>query len=242
MTTLARITITTVLSFLLFSCNFDVHFNSGVKGNGNVTVEDRSVNAPFSSIKAAEGLSVYLTQGNDTKISVEADENLQELILVEVEDDVLKIHTKKNIGRSKAKNVIVHFRDISGISGSSGSSIKSTNTIATKHLDVNGSSGSSIKLDVATEVLDCHSSSGSNVKLAGETDRLIADASSGSQIKAQDLIAQVSNADASSGANISVNTKESLVAKASSGGNVSYYGNPKTIEKNNGVSGSISQR
>lgn len=242
MTTLARITITTILSFLMFSCNFDVHFNSGVKGNGKVTVEDRTINGSFSSIRAAEGLNVFLTQGNDTKISVEADENLQELILVEVEDNVLKIHTKKNIGRSKAKNVMVEFKDVSGISGSSGSSVKSTSTIATKHLDVHGSSGSSIKLEVATDVLDCDSSSGSSIKLSGETNRFIADASSGSLIKAQDLVAQNSNAEASSGANVSVNTLESLVAKASSGGNISYYGNPKSVEKSDGVSGSISKR
>ena len=242
MTTLARITITTILSFIMFSCNFDVHFNSGVKGNGNVTVEEREVNEPFSSIRASEGLDVYLTQGNDTQITVEADENLQELILVEVDNDVLKLHTKKNIGRSKAKKVMVHFKEVSSISGSSGSRVKSTNTIIAKHLDVRGSSGSSLNLEVATDVLDCGSSSGSSVKLTGETQRLIADASSGSRIKAQDLMAQKSSVNASSGANVSVNTQESLIAKASSGGNITYYGNPETVEKSDGVSGNISKR
>jgi len=242
MTTLTKIIVTTLLSFCLFSCNFDIKFNSGVDGNGKVTIEDRTVTEPFSSIRATEGLDVYLTQATNSKITVEADENLQELILVEVNDDVLKIHTKKNIGRSESKKVLVHFKDISSITGTSGSNVKSTNTINAKHLHVRGSSGSNLTLDVGTEVLECSTSSGCNLKLSGNTIKLITDASSGSDIEAENLNAESTNAQASSGANISVNTSDALVAKASSGGNISYYGNPKSVEKSDGVSGNISKR
>ena len=83
MTALVKFILATILSLTLFSCNFDMNFNHGVRGNGNVTTEARTINESFSTIKATEGLDVYLTQSNNESITVEADENLHDLIIVE---------------------------------------------------------------------------------------------------------------------------------------------------------------
>tara|TARA_R110001583_G_scaffold82065_6_gene218190 strand:- start:1198 stop:1914 length:717 start_codon:yes stop_codon:yes gene_type:complete len=238
MTTLSKIIVATVLSLSLFSCNFDF----GVTGNGNVTIEDRNVNESFTSIKATEGLNVYLTQSDSESITVEADENLQELIITEVENGVLKIHTKENIGRSKSKKVMVSFKTISGITSTSGSDVYSTNTITVDNLELKSTSGSDMKLDVNTTFLNCKSTSGSDLKISGKTQNLIAEATSGSDIKAGDLIAESSEVKATSGADITVNTSKKLTAKVTSGGDIKYYGNPETVEKNDDVSGSISKR
>lgn len=240
MTTLTKIIVATVLAILsltLFSCNFNI--NSGVSGNGNVQIEERIISQSFSAIKATEGLNVYLTQGNTESITVEADENLHELILTEVVDGVLKIHTKENIGRASAKKVMINFKDITAITSTSGSDVYSTNTITANHLKLKSTSGSDMKLDVNTSVLECESTSGSDLKLSGKTDRLIAEATSGSDIKASNLIAQSSQVKATSGADISVNTQKELTAKASSGGDIKYYGNPEKVSKKDGTSGSI---
>lgn len=129
MTTLTKIIITTLLSLTLFSCNFDINLSPGVKGNGNVTEEERGITASFSSIKVSEGLNVYLTQSDNENIIVKADDNLHELIITEVINGVLKIHTSKNIGRAASKQVIVTFKDVSKISSSSGSDVYATNII-----------------------------------------------------------------------------------------------------------------
>ncbi|MEP1488529.1 MAG: head GIN domain-containing protein [Algibacter sp.] len=242
MTTLIKIIITTLLSLTLFSCNFDINFNSGVKGNGNVTEEERGVIESFNSIKASQGLDVYLTQNDDENIIVEADDNLHELIITEVVNGVLKIHTSKNIGRATSKKVIVSFKDVSKIISSSGSDVYSTHAINADHLELSTSSGSDMKLEVNTSVLDCKSSSGSDLRLSGQTGKLIAEASSGSDIKAGDLKAESSQVKASSGADITVNTSKELVAKASSGGDIKYYGNPEKVNKSNSSSGSVRKK
>lgn len=242
MTTLIKIIIASILSLTLFSCNFDINFNSGVKGNGNVTTQERTINESFTSIKAAEGLDVYLTQSNNQSITVEADENLHDLIITEVKNGVLKIHTKQNIGRNTSKKVMVSFKDISSITSTSGSDVYTTNTINTDELEVKTTSGSDMKLEVNTSVLNCKSTSGSDLRLSGKTEKLIAEATSGSDIKAGDLIAQSSHVKATSGADITVNTSKQLIAKATSGGDIKYYGNPETVEKNNHVSGSIRKK
>jgi hypothetical protein len=242
MTTLIKFIVATVLSLMLLSCNFDINLNSGVRGNGEVITTDRTVNASFSSIKATEGLDVYLTQSTTEAISVEADENLHDLILTEIEDGVLKIHTKENIGKATSKRVNVNFKAVSSITSTSGSDVYSTNTITADRLDLKSTSGSDMTLDVNTSVLNCKSTSGSDLKLSGKTIKLVAEATSGSDIKAADLNAESSEVRATSGADITVNTSKALTARATSGGDIKYYGNPETVDKSDSSSGSVKQQ
>lgn len=242
MATLIKLIVAAVLSLTLFSCNFDINLNSGVRGDGNVTIETRTLNKPFITIAASKGLDVYLTQGNNESLTIEADENLHELIITEIKDGVLKIHTKENIGYASSKKVHVTFKDISNIIATSGSDVYSTNTINAENLGLTTTSGSDMTLDLNTSLLNCKSTSGSDLRLSGKTGKLIAIATSGSDIKAADLKAESSEITATSGADVIVNTSKELTATATSGGGVKYYGNPKRVSKNNSSSGSISQQ
>lgn len=239
MTTLTKIIATTLLSFLLFSCNFDLNFGMGVKGNGNVKTEERPVTQPFNAIKTSHGLDVQLTQDSQERLVVEADENLQDLIKTEVKDHTLHIYAKKNIGWAASKKIKVSFKDLSEISSSSGSDVMSTNIITSDRLMLNSSSGSDMVLTINTTALSCNSSSGSDLKLEGSTQTLVAEASSGADIEASKLQAESSQVTVSSGADITINTAKELTASASSGGDITYYGNPKIINKSNHPSGSI---
>ena len=260
MTTLTKIIVSTLLSLLFFSCNFDINLG-GVVGNGHVVKETRTIDGPFDAIQASEGLNVYLTQNDSESIIVEADENLQDLIITEVSNNVLKIHTKKNIGSAASKKITVNFKNVSRITSDSGSNVYSINTIIAEELkletssgsdmvlDVNASkvycsasSGSDLELDVNSLVIECHSSSGSDIELTGKVTKLTAEASSGSDIKASDLLAESTEAIASSGSDISVNTSKELIASANSGGGISYYGNPEKVERNDSPSGSIKKK
>jgi hypothetical protein len=241
MTTLSKIVTATVLSLLLVSC-IDMNSITGVTGNGNVQIENRSSNESFNKISASQGLDVYLTQGNEESITVEADENLLDIIKTEITGDELRIYAKNNIGYAASKKITVTFKDIRSIESTSGSDIRSTNTIKVDNLELNTSSGSDMSLSVETNQLDCHSSSGSDLRLSGSTEKLFAKASSGSDIKAGDLISQSSQVKATSGSDITVNTSKELTASANSGGDVKYYGNPAIVNKNGGPSGSITKR
>lgn len=242
MTTLTKIIVSTILAMLMLSCNMNFNLGPGVSGNGNVVTDQRSLNDSFNAIEVSRGLDVFLIQSDHEGIEVEADENLQEIIITEVSGNVLKIYADENIRRSESQKVFVNFKSVGSISSSSGSDVFSTNTITADNLELSTSSGSDMELNIDTESVSCDSSSGSNLKLSGKTNTLYAEASSGSDIKAGNLTAISSRAKASSGANITINTSKELIAKASSGGDIKYYGNPEKIEKSDGVSGSISQQ
>ena len=239
MTTLARITITLILAILFSSCGFDINFGNGKKGNGIVTEDHRPVNADFTSISASEGLDVYVTQGNDFDIMVEADDNVIDLIGTDIKNGTLRIHAIENIGRA-TKKVYVTLPVITTLETSSGAGLITKNTIRAQNIDLSASSGSRLEImDLKAEKVTVDSSSGADIKMVGDTKALYGNASSGSGIKAENLTATTCEASASSGAGITVNVSESLIAKASSGGNIRYTGNA-IVENKKSSSGSVS--
>jgi len=240
MTTLVRIAIALLMALFLSSCGFDIQigdFGTGKKGNGVVVNDTRSVGEDFTKVSASEGLLVYVTQADEFKIEVEADENVIDLIETDIKNGKLRIHTEENIGRA-TKNIYVSLPKVTALRSSSGAHLTSKNVIKTTELEVDGSSGAIIDLEVVTNEIEIDASSGANLNISGSTDDALVDVSSGGNINAKDLETRTCNADASSGGNVKIQVSKSLVADASSGGNISYSGDPN-VEKKKSVSGSV---
>lgn len=220
------------------SCNLDLHFGQ-VNGNGNVTTEDRAVTSDFTEVKGSSGLDIYINEGSENKIVVEADENLQENIETEIQNGRLTISCVKSIGRSKSKKVYVTYVSLNHISSSSGADIIVNSVLKNEHITLDASSGSEIEVEVFAKEITIETSSGADVKVSGKATTLLASSSSGSEIKARELMVVNCNADASSGADITVNTKEKLQTEATSGGTIKYYGNPSAITNDESRSGNV---
>lgn len=225
-------------SLILSSCNF----NFGKKGNGNVETQDRDVSENFSAIQASAGIDVYLTQGNETKISVEADENLLQYIKTDIKNGKLNITASENIGWHKAKKVYVTFIEVNKIEANSGSQVVGNSVIKSENLLLSSSSGAEIEVEVFSKELTVQTSSGADLKVSGKASSLIAKASSGSELDAKELLTLNCTAHASSGAKIIVNPKEKLDANASSGADIYYYGNPISVNSNKSSSGSVKKK
>ncbi len=242
MTTLVRIAVAALVALFLSSCGFDINlgdFTSGKKGNGKVVTETREITEDFTEVSTSEGLMVYVTQADDFKIDVEADENVIELIATDIKNGKLRIHARENIG-SATKKIHVSLPEISALKGSSGSQLHSENTIESNSLEVDGSSGAQIRLEMVVNDLEIDASSGANVTISGNSDHAEVDVSSGGFINAKDLQTKSCNADASSGGNVKIQVSDALTANASSGGNIGYSGNPK-IQNKKSLSGSVHQ-
>jgi len=211
---------------LATSCVFN-----GLSGNGKVQSEKRNTSSNFTGIHVSQGIDVYLTTNNATAISVEADENIIDLIKTEVKDGVLNIYLSKQVWRSKTRKVYVSAPIINKIATTSGASVRFENTLKTDKLSLKSSSGSDILAIVAVNDLSCKASSGADIRISGTTKNFDVSASSGSDIKAYNLVAEYANAHASSGADIKVYATKSIGVKTSSGGDVNYKGNPKNVDK-----------
>ena len=180
---------------------------------------------------------VYVTQADEFKIKVEADENIIDLIRTDIKNGKLRIHSSENIGRA-TKNIYVSLPKVTTLRSSSGAHLTSKNTIKSNELEIDASSGAILEIEVVVNEIDIDASSGANLNISGVADEAMIDVSSGGNINARNLETQTCDADASSGGNVKVQVSKSLMADASSGGNISYSGDP-TVEKKKSVSGSV---
>ncbi len=236
MTTLAKILISICLSIACCSCN--MVFN-GVSGKGEVVTKERVIDEKFDRIKVSRGLDVILSNSTDQKVIVEANKNLHEHIKVYVKENTLIVTSDENIFRADEKNVFISYNRLNKVIVSSGASITAEETVIQKELALNASSGGDMKLEVKAENLESSVSSGATINLSGKVNHHKAKASSGADIRAQDLMSLSSQANASSGASIKIHAKNEFSGKATSGGDVIYYGEPEIVSETDSSGGNV---
>jgi hypothetical protein len=240
-TIITKFILVALTALFLSSCNHTVNWNS-IEGSGNVTTEKRNVQGNFTNVEVNNGIDLIIEQSEITEIIVEADDNLQEHITTTIENGTLIISCDKNLLLDlTAKKVTVKMPVIEALEATSSSTITTTNTITGENIRIHSSSGATVEVNIEAEIIICDSSSGSDITINGKALQLKTTASSGSDIKATNLLANDVTAQVSSGASISVHAIVNLDAKASSGGDITYAIEPKTIEKNTSSGGSISK-
>jgi hypothetical protein len=225
---------------LFSSCAVDM-FNR-VNGNRNVVTEDRSTKEDFTKIKVSTGLDLYISQGSKNQITVEADENLQDIIRTEVKDGVLKIYSEKNIWRAKARKVYVTVKTLEALTATSGSDAYAKETLKVNDLKISATSGADIHISVNVNTIETTATSGSNIEVSGASNNHISKATSGASIDAYQLRSKNVTVKVTSGANINVHASESIDAKATSGGDIDFKGSPKKVNKKTSSGGSVSAK
>jgi hypothetical protein len=237
--TMTRLILIALATLFLSSCNHSVNWNT-IEGSGNVTTEKRKIEGKFTNIEVNNGIDLTIEQSETTEIIVEADDNLQEHITTTIKNGTLIISCEKNISIDlSSKRVIVKMPFIEALEATGSSTIKSANTLMGENITIHSSSAATIKLNLEADTIICDSSSGSDITINGKALELKTTASSGSDIKAINLLANNVTAHVSSGASISVHAIVNLNAQASSGGDITYVVEPKSIEKNTSSGGNI---
>ena len=254
----------TFKNLLLFILVSVVGFNTAVYAGNNDKTELRQVKN-FNGIKVSTGIDLYITMGNSEEVKIVADDEIIDDIITEVKDGTLHIYMKKNNwfnwgNFNQSRKAYVSVKELLEIDASSGSDVRSENTLEGESIKIEASSGSDVELNLVYKNISLNTSSGSDAKLEGRAKTFKAEASSGSDINAGDLetsICQVrvsSGSDAivnvtdelyaraSSGADVAIHATGEIYANASSGADVNYYGNPsvKNIDESSG--GDVSQR
>lgn len=204
----------------------------------------------FSGLEVSTGINVVFKQENATNVKVFADSDKLHNVITKVENGVLKIYIdNKGAKKMKFKNLSVNVSSprMDHIKTSSGSNFTGVNSIKENNLridassgsivsgkfsvtnttDLNVSSGSNVKANITSGKILVKSSSGSSAVLDGNADSGMFDVSSGAVCKAENLRVNVAEVESTSGSSASVNVKDRMRVRASSGGSVRYKGNPK---------------
>lgn len=142
-----------------------------IEGNGKVRMEPRNVSA-FHAILITGVFNVQLEQGSREAVKVEADENIQPLILTEVDHDTLKIMLKKDVSISNSKkiNVFITLVDVSKIDMKGVGTLKCASVLKLKELEFRNEGIGATSLNVEVGKLTVNTESLGALKLTGLAD------------------------------------------------------------------------
>jgi len=218
------------------SCTYAI---KGIKGNGKVVKQEREISS-FSGIEVGGAFKVYLTQGSSETLTVEADENLLEVIETEVRGSTLRIRTTEDIRDSEALNIYITFKDLNELDVSGACELTGENKfkLGDLDLDCSGASDLMLKVDAKNMLMDC--SGASQMDLYGSAESIMMDISGASHMDASDLEVKICEAEISGASSAKVNVSSELSAEVSGAGSLKYTGDP--IIKSHEVSGAGSMR
>ncbi len=196
----------------------------------SVSAQPRPV-AAFHAISVSNGIALYLVAGQPAQVAVSADApEDRDRIKTTVTDGVLRVSFDNSDEKRNRRAPDRHLRAyvtadrLTALMASSGASVEVKDRYATDSLQIDLSSGASLRADFAATALAVQLGSGSDATLTGRTTRLAVRAGSGSTFNGKDLQAAHGRADAASGAAVQLVAEQTLAATASSGGTVRYSG------------------
>lgn len=209
--------------------------------------EERPVSS-FTRLDVGGPFDVTLVQDGTEKLVVEADPEDMEDIVTEVRGGKLVIrYDRNNWGNWNNRNsrrfyVKLSVKNLEAIGTSASANLRSTGTLKASRLGLSASSGSDLELALEAGEVTCEVSSGADVDLTGTANFFEVDVSSGADVGAGQLKAARCVANVSSGADATVHATEELDARASSGGDVHYYGNPARLRVSSSSGGDVNSK
>jgi hypothetical protein len=221
----------------------DKHEVAKVSSEGNV-VQDRHLSG-FNAVDAAGSFDVYITQGANESVKVDAPAEMQERIIAEVEGGTLRLHDKRgtwSMGWGGVKKVAIYVTinqvNAIGITGSGNVYFKDGVRSSRLRLAVSGSGDVLGKVDAKS--LECDISGSGDMKLYGHAENSSVSVSGSGDFTARDLVTVNTSVQVSGSGDASVNVSNNLTAAVSGSGDVDYVGSPKHVVKTKSGSGDVS--
>jgi hypothetical protein len=233
-----RVSLLLITALIVATSCADAQFRKTIYGNGEVKKESRKA-MNFSSIRVSTGINVYLSQGDQESITVEADANLHEYIITEIKGGVLHVYTDVNIRKAEARKVYVTMRTIESIKTSSAGDVEGLTPIIADILELSTSSAGDINIEVKAKEIKASTSSSGDITLRGTADILTGETSSAGDLKASEFTVREAYLSASSAGDIRITVTEKLKARASSAGDIFYGGTPKYVDVQSSSAGSV---
>lgn len=198
----------------------------------------------FDKIEVNGAYDLYITQGQEYSLRIEAEPEIQEKIKTEVKDGQLRITHKKHkiqigIFKSKARKIYVTLPELKELCINGSSDVIGQNKFKAGNLSlvVNGSGDIDLELE-ASDVSTSIRGSG-DIKLKGSADNFDISIAGSGDVSAYDLASQKTTVNIKGAGDCKVNAGQELTVNISGSGDVSYQGNPKVVMKNVSGVGSI---
>lgn len=213
-----------------------------VQGTGTNTTNAIPVDH-FTKLEIEGVFDVILKQGNESSVIIDADENLQDHIEVDVRGEVLTISTGKvKIKKSNRAVVTVIFTELKEIVHNGVGDIRSFNTINCKDLELEiiGVGDAELSLNCTNLVLEYNGVG--DVILDGIVTHAEFEVNGVGDLKAFDLTVENMDLEQNGVGNSEINVTNELSIDFSGVGNIRYTGKPKIKKISKSGIGSVKER
>lgn len=122
-----------------------------IKGNRSV-IEVTEDLAPFRAIELSDDLDIRIEKGPSESVSIEADDNLVDILKFKVENGTLVISSFYNITSKKILNIVVTYTELDAITITNGL-LTMNDVITSDGLDVNASGTARLILNASANVI-----------------------------------------------------------------------------------------
>lgn len=210
----------------------------GVRGNGRVVTENRSV-GNFDGLIIKGACDVIISQGAN-QVKLETDENLQEVVKIYVQDGNLVVENKESIKKSTEMKLYVSVNQLRLLKVSGAATIEARDVIEGKELEINVSGAADATLDVDVACLHVFCSGAVTLNLSGRSGCANYEIEGAATLKAFDLKSDEVQIDVSGTGSAELFADESLAITVSGMASIDYKGNPSITKKMHGT-GSVNR-
>ena len=197
----------------------------------------------FNKIEISVPSSIFIIQGDAESVRIEADMDIRNMIVPEVQNRVLRIrykHSRYSPPRNKKIEIYITVRELNGISIASSGKIKADD-ISTDDLDISISGSGDLEFNgLNADKLNVALAGSGKFNLAGYVENQSIRISGSGKYFASELISKTCNVSIAGSGKVIVNVAESLNVRISGSGDVSYIGQP-SISKSISGSGVIKE-
>ena len=230
----------TTVFFLVFalvctSCsNGDFNFFSGIDGQGQSATQELNLDN-FNGIHLSISADVYVSQGSPQSVSIDAQQNIIDLLKTDVDQGIWKISTKDPVRNHKPIKITITVPELSyaKISGS-GDIVGQTTFTEADEFETSIAGSGNIQLSVSTEELSAAISGSGDIELSGSAEELSIRISGSGDIDAEELEAEEAEVRVSGSGDCRVHATDELDVRVSGSGDVYYRGNPSVHSRISG--------
>ena len=229
-----------LISISLSACQFTV-----IRGSGNLVTESREV-SDFDKVRLDGAGRLYITQGEEESLEIEAEDNIIDKLTSDVENGTLVLGYDEKPWRTTVipTNGITYtltVKDLTGLTFNGAGDLEMAD-LETSSLDVEINGAGQLSIDELTaEDLVVHIAGTSTISVSGEVSSQDVLIDGAGNYKAEDLKTESTSIEINGIGNAVVWATDSLEINIDGGGTVNYYGSPSVTQDINGL-GDINNR
>ena len=191
----------------------------------------------FDKIEVNGAYDLYITQGKEYSLRIEAEPEVQEKIKTEVKDGQLRITQKKHkiqigIFKSKTRKIYVTLPELKELCINGSSDVIGQNKFKAGNLSLLVNGSGDIDLELEASDLSTSIRGSGDIKLKGNAENFVITIAGSGDVSAYDLASLKATVSISGAGDCKVNASQELTVNIAGTGDVSYQGSPKVVTKN----------